>query len=108
MVLLLFASSGSGRSIFDKVDRLRRLKAARRASSRTPSGPAARSTTSTSAGEDRPQDPMAAVFVAAMREWRRSGQRSLAGGETLRARLQERIERAMDVTIGREMERLER
>ena len=52
----------------------------------------------------RPADSMAALFVAAMREWKRSleGQaRSFAG-------LQMRIEKVMDVTISREIERLER
>jgi biopolymer transport protein TolQ len=52
----------------------------------------------------RPTYSMAALFVAAMREWKRSfeGQgRSFAG-------LQMRIEKVMDVTIAREVERLER
>jgi biopolymer transport protein TolQ len=52
----------------------------------------------------RPSHSMAALFVAAMREWKRSfeGQpRSFAG-------LQMRIEKVMDVTIAREIERLER
>jgi biopolymer transport protein TolQ len=52
----------------------------------------------------RPAHSMAALFVAAMREWKRSleGQaRSFAG-------LQMRIEKVMDVTIAREIERLER
>ena len=52
----------------------------------------------------RPTHSMAALFVAAMREWKRSfeGQsRSFAG-------LQMRIEKVMDVTIAREIERLER
>jgi biopolymer transport protein TolQ len=52
----------------------------------------------------RPNHSMAALFVAAMREWKRSfeGQpRSFAG-------LQMRIEKVMDVTINREIERLER
>jgi biopolymer transport protein TolQ len=52
----------------------------------------------------RPTHSMAALFVAAMREWKRSieGQpRSFAG-------LQMRIEKVMDVTIQREIERLER
>jgi biopolymer transport protein TolQ len=47
---------------------------------------------------------MAALFVAAMREWKRSFEsqaRSFAG-------LQMRIEKVMDVTIAREVERLER
>lgn len=52
----------------------------------------------------RPTHSMAALFIAAMREWKRSfeGQaRSFAG-------LQTRIEKVMDVTIAREIERLER
>jgi biopolymer transport protein TolQ len=51
----------------------------------------------------RPSHSMAALFVAAMREWKRSfeTQRSFAG-------LQMRIEKVMDVTIAREIERLER
>ena len=52
----------------------------------------------------RPNHSMAALFVAAKREWKRSfeGQpRSFAG-------LQMRIEKVMDVTIMREVERLER
>jgi biopolymer transport protein TolQ len=52
----------------------------------------------------RPSHSMPALFVAAMREWKRSleGQaRSFAG-------LQMRIEKVMDVTIQREIERLER
>ena len=52
----------------------------------------------------RPAHSMAALFVAAMREWKRSFEghtRSFAG-------LQTRIEKVMDVTIAREIERLER
>jgi biopolymer transport protein TolQ len=51
---------------------------------------------------------MSAIFAAAMREWRRSAAKGLIGSGTLRASLQDRIERVMQVTIGREMERLER
>jgi biopolymer transport protein TolQ len=52
----------------------------------------------------RPTHSMAALFVAAMREWKRSLEsqaRSFTG-------LQLRIEKVMDVTIAREVERLER
>jgi biopolymer transport protein TolQ len=52
----------------------------------------------------RPNHSMAALFVAAMREWKRSFEgspRSFAG-------LQMRIEKVMNVTISREIERLER
>ena len=52
----------------------------------------------------RPAHSMAALFVAAMREWKRSfeGTNRAIGG------LQMRIEKVMDVTIAREIERLER
>ena len=52
----------------------------------------------------RPNHSMAALFVAAMQEWKRSFERptrSFAG-------LQMRIEKVMDVIIMREIERLER
>jgi biopolymer transport protein TolQ len=52
----------------------------------------------------RPANSTAALFVAAMREWKRSFEgpsRSFAG-------LQMRIDKVMDVTITREVERLER
>jgi len=52
----------------------------------------------------KPTQSMAACFVAAMREWKRSfeGTSRAIGG------LQMRIEKVMDVTIAREIERLER
>jgi biopolymer transport protein TolQ len=52
----------------------------------------------------KPAHSMAALFVAAMREWKRSfeGTSRAIGG------LQMRIEKVMDVTIAREIERLER
>jgi biopolymer transport protein TolQ len=52
----------------------------------------------------RPAHSMAALFVAAMREWKRSFEgntKSIAG-------LQMRIEKVMEVTIAREVERLEK
>ena len=56
----------------------------------------------------RPLDPMAAVFVAAMREWRRSAAKGLADREATRVSLPQRIDRVMHVTLGREMDTLER
>ena len=56
----------------------------------------------------RPENPMTAIFVAAMREWRRSSGRGLQRSELSHASLQQRTERIMHVTLGREMERLER
>lgn len=52
----------------------------------------------------RPGSPMASLFVAAMREWRRS----IEGSMKPLPGVQMRIERVMEVTITREMERLER
>ncbi len=54
----------------------------------------------------KPVHPMAAVFGAAMSEWRRS-LRS-AGADLRSSFVRERIDRAMNVTIQREMERMER
>jgi biopolymer transport protein TolQ len=52
---------------------------------------------------------MAAVFAAAMREWRRSAAKKGGwSGEGAQESLQQRIERVMQVTMGREMDRLER
>jgi len=55
---------------------------------------------------NHPQDPMSAVFVAAMREWRRSGSPTNTGGT--RVNLTERIDRVMQISVAREMERIER
>ena len=56
---------------------------------------------------DRPNNPMAAIFAAAMREWRRSiGDES--GNRSLRGSLGDRIDRVMHVTLTREMSRSER
>ncbi len=58
--------------------------------------------------EGKTPDPMSALFVAAMREWRRSAAKGLVQTEHMRASLQERIERVMDITLGREIDHLER
>ncbi|KZM52103.1 protein TolQ [Labrenzia sp. OB1] len=52
---------------------------------------------------NRVNHSMAALFVAAMREWKRSHE----GARPAIASLQQRIDRVMDVTIQREAERLE-
>ena len=54
----------------------------------------------------KPDHPMAAVFGAAMSEWRRS-QRQPAG-DPMRSGVRDRVDRAIVVTIQREMDRLER
>lgn len=56
----------------------------------------------------RPADPMQAVFAAGMREWRLAAEKGLLATATMRAGLQQRIERVMNVTITREMTAVER
>lgn len=56
----------------------------------------------------RPADPMAAIFVAAMREWRRALEKGVGGHELGRVSLGDRIDRVMQITLSREMERAER
>jgi biopolymer transport protein TolQ len=107
VILLAIASFWSWAVIFDKVAKLRRLR--RDAESFE------ESFWSGGSLDDlydrigtRPMDPMSAVFAAAMREWRRSAAKGLAGSTAMRTNLQDRIERVMHVTVSREMERLER
>lgn len=107
MLLLLMASVWTWTIIFDKIVRVRRLKSkAEQFEEAFWSGGSLDDLYDRLDG--RPKDPFTAVFIAAMREWRRSGARTIAGAEALRARLQQRIERVMDIAIGREMQRLER
>ena len=54
----------------------------------------------------KPAHPIAAVFGAAMGEWRRSAR--VKGVDLSRGSVQERVDRAMAITVTREMERLER
>ena len=53
---------------------------------------------------------MAALFVAAMREWKRSTESDSAGARSSKPMpgVQLRVEKVMDVTISREVERMER
>lgn len=54
----------------------------------------------------RPRHPIAAVFGAAMGEWKRSAQ--MVGVDLSRGGVRERIDRAVVVTVTREMDRMER
>jgi biopolymer transport protein TolQ len=56
---------------------------------------------------NRIKDPLTAVFASAMREWRRSISKGFAASD-LKTTMQQRIDRVMQVTIGREMEKIER
>jgi biopolymer transport protein TolQ len=56
----------------------------------------------------QPRDPMSSVFVSAMREWRRAVARRQGDDTPPLLGLEERIERVMQITAGRELDRIER
>jgi biopolymer transport protein TolQ len=107
MLLLIAASVWTWAIIFDKAILLRRLKrAANQFEEAFWSGGSLDDLYDRMSA--RGGDPMAAIFLAAMREWRRFASRSKPGiGESV-AGLQQRIEKVMDITLGREMESVER
>ena len=107
LLLLLAASFWSWAIIFDKSLRIRRLQHAATSFEETFWSGGSLDDLFDRVGQ-RPHDPMSSVFAAAMREWRRSAAKGLLGTATMRASLQQRIERVMNVTLGREMERVER
>jgi biopolymer transport protein TolQ len=107
MLILLIASFWSWAVIFDKVLRLRRLRQAASSFEDTFWSGGSLDDLYDRVGT-RPVDPMSAVFAAAMREWRRSAAKGLLGTPGVRSSLQQRIERVMNVTVGREMDRVER
>ena len=55
----------------------------------------------------QPRDPMSAVFVSAMKEWRRSIDSGVTSADR-DSSLTDRIDRVMDVTLNREVEHVER
>ncbi len=57
---------------------------------------------------EQPGSPVALLFAAAMREWRRSTARGLGRAGTLQAGLQDRIGQVMQLTMNREVQALER
>jgi len=107
MLILLLASFWSWAVIFDKALRLRRLQQAAASFEENFWSGGSLDDLFDRVGQ-RPVDPMSAVFAAAMREWRRSAAKGLLGTANMRASLQQRIERVMYVTVGREMDRAER
>lgn len=107
IIVLLGASFWCWTIIFQKVIRLRRLHAtAEQFEESFWSGGALDDLFDRI--NNRPQDPLSAIFCAAMREWRRSISKGLASSNDSRGTLQQRIERVMQLTLGREMDRLER
>ena len=55
-----------------------------------------------------PEDPLLATFSAGMEEWQNGVSAGISAKENLQVGLQQRIERAMMVAIGKEMQRLEK
>src|SRR5487761_904697 len=107
LFLLLAASFWSWAVIFDKTSKLRRLHRDAVQFEESFWSGGSLDDLYDRVGE-RPEDPMSAVFAAAMREWRRSVAKGLIDSTSMRANLKERVERVMQITLGREMDRLER
>jgi biopolymer transport protein TolQ len=105
MVLLLAASVWCWAIIIEKVMRIRRLNAQADAFEESFWSGGSLDALFDRVGK-RPEDPMSATFAAGMREWRHAADRGL--GSTIKTSLQQRVERVMSVTIGREMARAER
>ena len=106
MVLLIAASFWCWAVIFEKVFRMRRLdRQAADFEDQFWSG-GSLDDLYERVGQ-RPEDPMSAIFVAAMREWRRSTERG-AIGEDSRLTLTGRIDRVMEIALARELHHLER
>lgn len=105
MLLLVFASVWVWAVVFEKITVLRRVnRDADAFEDRFWSGGSLEDLYDQEGA--RPAHPMAAVFGAAMGEWRRSAR--VVGADMARGSVRERIDRAMNVTIVREMQRLER
>jgi len=108
MVGLLLASVWCWGIIFEKLIRMRKLnKMASEFEDKFWSGQSL--DTLYDATGTQPKDPMSAVFVTAMREWRRTQAKGRGdAGNDMRVHLQDRVDRVMQITLSREMERVER
>jgi biopolymer transport protein TolQ len=107
VVMLILASFWSWAIIFDKLIRLRGLRAKANQFEETFWSGISLEDLYDRVGA-RPDDPMSSVFSGAMREWRRTVSKGIALTGAARAGLQQRIEQVMGVTVSREMESLEK
>ncbi|MDF3072804.1 MAG: hypothetical protein K0S54_471 [Alphaproteobacteria bacterium] len=107
VVMLILASFWSWAIIFDKLIRLRGLRAKANQFEETFWSGISLEDLYDRVGA-RPDDPMSSVFSGAMREWRRTVSKGIALTSAARAGLQQRIEQVMGVTVSREMESLEK
>ena len=106
MIMLIFASFWCWAIIFEKILRIRRLWAQAEEFEEAFWSGGSLEELYDRIG-DRPTSPIASIFTAAMREWRRSAAKGIADAAQ-KAGLAQRIDRVMQVTLGREMEGLER
>src|SRR5690606_17578035 len=107
MVLLAFMSLWSWAIIFDKIVRLRSLsRQAEQFEEKFWSGQSLEDLFER-VGQ-RPREPMATIFTAAMREWRRSSGKGGTPPSAGSALLGERIDRVMKISLEREMDHLNR
>ncbi len=104
MLMLLVASVWCWAIIIEKLMRIRRLNAQADAFEESFWSGGSLDALYDRIGQ-QPEDPMSATFAAGMREWRHAADRGIG---TLKGSLQQRVERVMAVTIGREMMRAER
>ena len=106
MIILIFASFWCWAIIFEKILRMRRLWGQAEEFEEAFWSGGSLEELYDRIG-DRPTSPIASIFTAAMREWRRSAAKGIADAAQ-KAGLAQRIDRVMQVTLGREMEGLER
>lgn len=105
IILLIVASFWTWAVVFDKILRLRRLNMeSTEFENAFWSGQSL--DTLHKSHMSKTGEPMAAVFVAAMSEWKRANLTTLTRGA--KDAVIQRIERVMSITVDREMERLER
>jgi biopolymer transport protein TolQ len=107
MALLLIASVWCWSIIFEKSFRFRRLNAKADAFEEQFWSGGSLDDLYDQIGQD-PPDPLSATFAAGMKEWRIAAERGFSGSASMRAGLSQRIDRVMQVTIARELERVER
>ncbi|AIB11339.1 Tol-Pal system subunit TolQ [Azospirillum baldaniorum] len=104
MLMLLVASVWCWAIIIEKLMRIRRLNAQADAFEESFWSGGSLDALYDRIGQN-PSDPMSATFAAGMREWRHAADRGIG---SMKGSLQQRVERVMSVTIGREMLRAER
>lgn len=107
MILLMMASVWSWAIIFEKVMLLRSTREdAKKFEAQFWSGGSLDEMFDRLEAKPFRLDPMSAIFVAAMREWRRSS--GVLNGGIHGTSLQQRIDRVMQITLDREVDRMEK